>query len=741
MPVFVNPPSWLKKRVRITAEALTIHRTPVVMNVRYKGITAFWTGWWLVDLQPGYVSEQGYIELKVRGARAKGHELDVKVPLSASRSSKRLFYVDWRIREIEFQPSTNGEKYSIHWFRLIPILRQFAVREMYGSLATGSRDLRGKPSKDLGDLLPRKEADKTGAHDQLMYQHYEEALIDSSDGQNKLYQGWIRFVEPKLFKGLAKNHAHNPKISVVIPVHNPNERHLRRAIESVLQQSYRNWELCIADDASDKEYVRTVIVKYRARDSRLSAVFQKTHGHIARTTNLALTLTTGDYIAFLDHDDELSPHALNEVVLALQAKPHLDIVYSDEDFLDPDGNRCTPHFKSDWNPYLLYSHNYVTHLCVYRSDLIARAGGMRVGFEGAQDYDLLLRCSQMTEASKIHHIPKVLYHWRMAEASTATDSGRKSYTHEAGKKALQDFFVRSNTPVNIESAGAENFYRVTFQTTASDPLVTLIVPTKDHVELLERCVDGMLGRTEYKNIEILIVDNGSQEPETLQYLEDIQERPSVRVVPLDEPFNYARICNFAAARARGEILGFVNNDVDVISADWLDEMVMLAKRPEIGCVGPKLLYADDTIQHAGVILGLGGYAAHSHRCFPRDSGGYFNRLKVRQNISAVTGACLIVRASVYREVGGMDEKLVVAYNDVDFCLQVVDAGYLNVFTPFALLYHFESKTRGYEDTAEKQARFKKEKNYLKRKWGGRIRLDPFYNPNLTHSREDFSIGS
>jgi len=251
----------------------------------------------------------------------------------------------------------------------------------------------------------------------------------------------------------------------------------------------------------------------------------------------------------------------------------------------------------------------------------------------------------------------------------------------------------------------------------------------------------MLHRTDYRNIEILIVDNNSEQPETLKYLEDIQKEPSVRVVQFAEPFNFARICNFAAEQARGEILGFVNNDVEVISGDWLDEMVMLAKRTEVGCVGAKLLYADDTIQHAGVILGLGGYAAHSHRCLPRDSGGYFNRLKVRQNVSAVTGACLVVRAEVYRQVAGMDEKLAVAYNDVDFCLKVTEAGYLNVFTPFAQLYHFESKTRGYEDTYEKQARFQHEKDYLKRKWGDRIRLDPFYNPNLTHSREDFSIGS
>ncbi len=713
----------------------------MAVDVRHRGVAPFWRGWWLVEVSPGQIPGPGYVELKVSGGRAKGQVLDIKIPLSSSRSSKRLFFADWRISEIALQPLSSGEDFLVHRLSLAPALHRFAVRHMRGRLMAGSRDLRGKPLRDLSKLFAGGEEDAGMSRDQLLYRHYEDELHALLEGGNKLYERWIRIVEPKLVNSVMEDQSEGPKISVVMPVHNPPEEQLRRAIESVLEQSYGNWELCIADDASDREYVRSVIEEYRRGDSRLKVVARDTHGHISRTTNEALALATGDFVAFLDHDDELSPFALNEVASVLRDQPPLDIVYSDEDFLDPSGNRCSPHFKSDWNPYLLYSHNYVTHLCVYRSELVARAGGMRAGVEGAQDYDLLLRCSQLTEASRIHHIPKVLYHWRMSEASTATDAGRKGYTHAAGKRALNDFFDREKTPVRVKSADSENFYRVTFDTPGQDPQVTLIVPTKDNVELLKTCIEGILNRTDYRNIEILIIDNNSADPETLRYLEDIQDAAVVRVLKFDEPFNFARICNFAAAKARGEILGFLNNDVDVISADWLDEMVMLARRTEVGCVGAKLLYADDTIQHAGVIMGLGGYAAHSHRCFPKDSGGYFNRLKVRQNVSAVTGACLVVRAAVYRQVAGMDERLAVAYNDVDFCLKVTDAGYLNVFTPFAQLYHFESKTRGYEDTAEKQARFQLEKDYLVKKWGDRIRLDPYYNPNLTHSREDFSIGS
>jgi GT2 family glycosyltransferase len=708
--------------------------------MRYQGVAPFWRGWWMIILVPDEMPEHRFVELQVRGDINKGQVLDLKMPI-VGRSNRRLFHAGWRVREVVLKSPPAGGTYSVQNLSLLPVLLQFARRHMYSLLVQGSRDLRGKPLKDLAPAAADGDADGSTGPEGWLYWQYEEALDDLLEGGQKLYDRWIRFVEPQLFTNAARLDIAGPRISVVMPVHNPVEAHLRRAIESVLEQRYRNWELCVADDASDRPFVRAVIAEYQARDDRVKAVFCDNHGHISATTNRALELAGGEFIAFLDHDDELSPHALSEVADALRQQTDLDIVYSDEDFIDPGGNRCSPHFKSDWNPYLLYSHNYVTHLCVYRRTLVTRAGGLRVGVEGAQDYDLLLRCSRLASPSRIRHIPKVLYHWRLSEASTSVNAGRKRYTHAAGAKALQDYFAGSGTPVTVSSAGLDNFYRVDFEASAPPPLVTLIVPTRDQVGLLESCVDGLLNRTGYRCIEILIVDNGSVEAATLRYLEAIENNELVRVLRFDEPFNFARICNFAATHANGELLGFLNNDIDVIDAGWLDEMVMLARRPDVGCVGAKLLYQDGMIQHAGVILGLGGYAAHAHRCFPRDHGGYFGRLKVRQNVSAVTGACLVVRKAVYQQVGGMDEKLTVAYNDVDFCLKVREAGFLNVFTPFATLYHFESKTRGYEDTPEKQARFQREKDYLAKKWGDRLRLDPYYNPNLTHAREDFSIGS
>ena len=736
-----NLPPWLKHRIRANFEGLAIGQQAAALDLRFRGVTPFWRGWWLVDFALSGIPQSGFLELEVRGRSDRGRNrvMTVKVPISSARRSKRLFYADWQIREMIVHPLPDGQALSIDRLSLAPALRSFAVRHIHGMLAAGSRDLRGRPLKDLSHLMPSVSGNNQRPSDQQLSQFLDEAVRDALEGEATLYQRWIRFREPQLLRNDRADLAGGAKLSVVMPVHNPPEAHLRGAIESVIRQTYPNWELCIADDASSKAYVRPVIEEYLAHDKRLKAVFLEQHNHISRTTNQALAMADGDFVAFLDHDDELSPYALQEVALAVLGDPQLDIVYSDEDFLDPSGERCTPHFKSDWNPYLLYSHNYVTHLCVYRRELVERVGGLRAGVEGAQDYDLLLRCSRETEAARIHHIPKVLYHWRMSATSTAASADNKAYTHKAGRKVLQDYFAHSAVPVDVRSAGPENFYRVMFNHPRPDPLVTLIIPTRDQVDLLRQCVDGLLNRTSYQPVEILVVDNESGRPDTLSYLREIDELQAVRVIRFEEPFNFARLCNFAATQANGEVLGFLNNDTDVINSDWLDEMVMLARRPEVGCVGAKLLYADETVQHAGVILGLGGYAAHSHRCAPSGDGGYFNRLKVRQNVSAVTAACLVVRKSVYQEVDGMDERFTVAYNDVDFCLRVRAAGYVNVFTPFAELYHFESKTRGYEDTAEKQARFQREKDTLEQKWGDRIRLDPYYNPNLTHSREDFSI--
>jgi GT2 family glycosyltransferase len=510
----------------------------------------------------------------------------------------------------------------------------------------------------------------------------------------------------------------------------------------VLAQSYPHWELCIADDASTADHIRPVLRDYIDRDCRVRVVYRQQNGHISEASNSALAIATGEYVGLLDHDDELAEHALLFMVQALLARPGARIAYSDEDKVSDDCTRYDPHFKSDWNPDLLFSQNYVSHLGVYERALLNHIGGFRTGVEGSQDHDLVLRCLPYLDNHQIVHVPRVLYHWRAVEGSTARGSGEKGYTADAGRKALQDYF-RDNGPagVRVSEGLAPNSYRVQWPVPEPAPLVSLLIPTRDRKDLLEVAVRSILEKTTYPHYEILILDNGSVEPETLSFFEQVQQQDSrVRVVEYDYPFNYSAINNFGVEHAHGSIVGLVNNDIEVISEGWLQEMVAHACREDVGCVGAKLYYSNDTIQHAGVILGLGGVAGHSHKHFDRHHPGYFHRLQLVQNLSAVTAACLLVRKDVYTSVGGLDEtNLQVAFNDVDFCLRVREAGYRNVWTPYAELYHHESVSRGKEDSPEKIRRFQGEIRYMQDRWDGLLQADPCYSPNLTLNREDFSI--
>lgn len=552
------------------------------------------------------------------------------------------------------------------------------------------------------------------------------------------YRAWIAKYELPAFADLKAIGAEQsrfrlkPLISVLMPVYNTPEGHLRQAIESVLGQSYPRWQLCIADDASTEPHVRKLLERYRRRDPRIKVAYRESNGHISAASNTALALAEGEYVALLDHDDELSPHALHCIVKALDGCPAAKILYSDEDKIDEEGGRRDPHFKPDWNPDLLLAQNYVSHLGVYQTALLREVGGLRQGYEGSQDYDLLLRCVERAGAGEIVHVPKVLYHWRLAPGSTALAATEKSYTSEAGLKALQDHLRRAGLPGRAEPGKVPNTYRVVWQVPAPPPLVSLIIPTRDMLAVLAKCVGSILEKTLYPNYEILIVDNQSVEPKTLAWLKRFEGHAKVRVVRYDRPFNFSAINNFAVRLAKGELIGLVNNDIEVISPGWLDEMVSHACRPEVGCVGAKLYYPNDTVQHGGVVLGLGGIAGHSHLGSERDSPGYFSRLFAAHNVSAVTAACLLVRRGVYEEVGGLDEAhLAVAFNDVDFCLKVREAGYANVWTPYAELYHHESLSRRTEDTPEKKARFAREVRYMEETWSGQIVADPCYNPNLS----------
>jgi GT2 family glycosyltransferase len=528
-----------------------------------------------------------------------------------------------------------------------------------------------------------------------------------------------------------------PVISIVMPTYNPDAKWFRRAVDSVLAQSYPHWELCIADDASTAPGARELVRSVAALDPRIKVVFREANGHISEASNSALALATGRWVGLLDHDDELAEHALYCTARAIAEHPAARLIYSDEDKVDEQGRRHDPYFKPDWNPDLFLSHNLFCHFGVYEHALLREVGGFRRGFEGAQDYDLVLRCIERVPAEAIVHVPRVLYHWRVHPASTASGSAAKPYADDAGRRAIDEHLSRRGLRAQAERTPLG--YRVRYALPEQPPLVTVIVPTRNGADLVRQCLDSVRAKTTYPNYEILLVDNGSDDPEALAYFETLAAE-GVRIRRDDGPFNYSALNNRAVAEARGTIVALLNNDIEVIAPEWMSEMVSHALRPEIGAVGAKLLYPDDTIQHAGVLLGTGGVAGHAFHGQPRDAHGYFGRLGLIANYSAVTAACLFVRKEVFEQVGGLDEEgLKIAFNDIDFCIKVREAGYRNLYTPYAELYHFESKSRGLEDTPAKQARFSGEVACMKARWGRHLVDDPAYNPNLNLERGDFTL--
>ena len=532
--------------------------------------------------------------------------------------------------------------------------------------------------------------------------------------------------------------SHRPVISVVMPTYNPKSEWLHEAIESVRSQIYPHWELCIADDASTDNSIRSILECYNKKDPRIKVVLRKQNGHISAASNSALALVAGEWVAFLDHDDLLSEHALFWVADAINQNPDAKLIYSDEDKVGEWGERLAPYFKCDWNVDLFYSHNMISHLGVYRTDLLTDISGFKEGMEGAQDYDLALRCIERIEPRQIHHIPRVLYHWRMHAESTAQALSTKSYAILAGQRALNEHFQRGKINARVEPV--DQSYRVRYALPEIPPLVSLIIPTRNGMQLLHKCIRSILKKTTYTNYEIIIVDNGSDESGALHGLKQLQSEPKIRIVRDDRPFNYSALNNAAVKLVQGELVGLLNNDLEVISPEWLSEMVTHALRPGIGAVGARLWYPEKTLQHGGVVLGVGGVVGHSHKYMPDFQYGYFRRASIIQGFSAVTAACLVIRKSLYEEVGGFNElDLRVAFNDVDFCLRLREAGYRNIWTPYAELYHHESASRGYENTPEKIARFEKEKKYIKERWGEQLLNDPAYSPNLTLDYEDFSL--
>jgi len=531
--------------------------------------------------------------------------------------------------------------------------------------------------------------------------------------------------------------AHRPRISVIMPVYDTPPDLLRAAIESVRAQLYTDWELCIADDHSSAAHVGEILAEYGAVDARIKVARRDVNGHISAASNTALSMATGEWVACLDHDDTLAEHALALAAMALGDRPDAGIVYSDEDKLDGEGRRHSPFFKPDFDPLLLMGENYLSH-CMFRRDLVAAVGGYREGYEGSQDWDLALRVTERLEPAQVVHIPHVLYHWRAHAASTASLVSAKPYAVDAGRRAVTDHLARTGRAGQVRRVGKSGHNRVTWALPDPLPLVSIIVPTRDGT-LLQRCLDSVLSFTTYPNFEVVVVDNSSRTLSTLGYLQAIDDR--LTVIRDERPFNYSAINNSAVRQATGEIVCLLNDDTEVISGDWLTEMVGHVLQPGVGAVGAKLYYDNGRIQHAGVILGILGVAGHSHRMFDRLESGYFGRLQVAQNVSAVTAACVVVRRSAWEHVGGLDEaNLAVAFNDVDFCLRLREAGWGVVWTPNAELFHHESISRGPDDQGHRVSEFAREGDYMQKRWGPSVlRFDPFYNPNLSLDAEDFSL--
>ncbi|MGL4774337.1 MAG: glycosyltransferase family 2 protein, partial [Clostridium sp.] len=528
---------------------------------------------------------------------------------------------------------------------------------------------------------------------------------------------------------------YTPKISIVVPTYNTKKEFLIEMIESVRNQSYSNWELCIADGASTLQETLETLKEYES-DERIKIKYLDKNLMISGNTNHALELVTGEYIGLFDHDDLLTEDALYEVVKVLNENRDADFIYSDEDKVDETGSEYfDPHFKPDWSPDTLTSYNYITHFTVFAKKLLNECGNFNSEFDGSQDYDMFLRLTE--KANNIVHIPKILYHWRVHKNSTAGGIGQKKYAIDAAKKALKNHLNRMGYEGKIKDGLFAGSYKTEYSI-IGNPKVSIVIPNKDQVDTLKKCINSILKRSTYKNYEIIIAENNSEEEKTFKYYKELESKNNIKVVVWDSGFNYSAINNFAVKQSSGEYIILLNNDIEIISNKWIEEMLMHAQRKDVGIVGAKLYYEDDTIQHAGVILGIGGVAGHSHKYFHRAEDGHVGRLKVIQNLSAVTAACLMVRRDVYDEVEGLDEEFKVAFNDVDFCMKVRTRNYNVIFTPYAEMYHYESKSRGSEDTPEKIKRFNGEIARFEEKWGLWIR-DPYYNENLTLEREDFSL--
>ncbi|MHB1934660.1 MAG: glycosyltransferase [Leptospirillum sp.] len=557
------------------------------------------------------------------------------------------------------------------------------------------------------------------------------------------YQVWIQNYDTlsdsdrDILNKAIKKFAHNPLISVILPVYNTPKEWLVKAIESVRNQIYPHWELCISDDASTLPHIKIVLDEYSRIDSRIHVVYRETNGHISANSNTALTLASGEFITLLDSDDELPEHALFWVAHEINRYPNVDLIYSDEDKISEEGIRFSPYFKPDWNPALMLSQNTFSHLGVYRRSLVEEVGGFRLGFEGSQDWDLVLRCSEKTHPERIRHIPRILYHWRTIPGSTAVSTNEKPYAWMAGKRAIEEYLARTGAPsvIRISPGAGGAHHQVSYSIDYHKlPPVSIIMPSACKLSILKPCLETLLSKTDYRDFEVLVIVNEIRYsvPEQADFLNTISADSRVRILVYpDQPFNYSKLNNWAIRQSTGATLCLMNDDIEVISGDWLEKLVGRLSLPGVGAVGPMLLYPGDRIQHAGVILGLRGVAGHQFQLLPKGHGGYFSRAALEQDLSCVTAACMVLKMELFEKVGGFNERLAIAFNDVDLCIRIRQASARILWTPEVMLYHHESASIGKHDSPERDELFRYEVRLMRTMWGEILDRDPFYNPNLS----------
>lgn len=660
------------------------------------------------------------IELDTRASRIG--ELEQRRAAEAVAIQAELQRRDWDTAELHGElQSTRGEAAGlaaqVSAIEATKVFRYSArLRRVYGRLRG-----RGAPGPSSTVALSAP----AGPEPRISYQEWSARYDTVHDGDRKE----IRFrmnaiVDP-------------PVISVILPVFNTPEGYLREAIDSVRSQLYPHWELCIVDDCSTEPHVREIVEAYEQLDRRIKVVYRQANGHISAASNSGLELSTGRWVALLDHDDRLREHALALMAIEADRHPDAGLLYSDENIVDAAGALLKDYCKPDFDPLLLLGMNHICHLAVIRRDLMVEVGGFREGFEGSQDWDLLLRVTGRLRDDQVRHVPHILYDWRSHPASTAQSLAAKPYAATAGLRAVQEHLARGGDSAQVIPIPALGWNRVKWDVPDPAPLVSIIIPTRDG-PWLERCLQSIWTFTTYPNYEIVVVDNGSVTSRTLEFLRLHQGR--LQVLRDERPFSYSGLNNAAVGRVRGPLLCLLNDDTEVISPDWLDEMVGQVLRPQVGAVGAKLLYDDGTVQHAGVALGIGGVGGHVHRGLNRLDIGYFGRAVCAQHFSAVTGACMVVRREAWDQVGGLDdEQLSIGYNDVDFCLRLKEAGWRTVWTPSAELIHHESLTRGPDVEGPNAERLARETRYMQERWGTALRTDPAYNPNLSLAYEDFSL--